>query len=133
MKDCIFCKITFGEIPAEKIYEDEKVLAFLDINPVNKGHALIIPKEHFEMMYDTPDDILSHIFIQAKKLMMVIKNATKADFVVVTVVGLDVPHFHAHLVPRFFNDGLSNWWPKKKYEEGEMEKISKEIRKHLTT
>jgi histidine triad (HIT) family protein len=131
MNDCIFCKIIAGEIPAAKIYEDEKVLAFLDINPVNKGHTLIIPKKHHEMMTDTPDDLVAYIFTIAKKLMSVIKKAMAADFICVSVVGIDVPHFHVHLVPRYHNDGLSNFWPTKKYEEGEMEQVAEKIKSSL--
>ncbi|MFA4941587.1 MAG: HIT domain-containing protein [Patescibacteria group bacterium] len=125
--DCVFCKIVAGEIPSYKIYEDDKVLAFLDINPVTSGHTLLIPKEHFKMMVDTPDEMISYLFIRAKELMKTIKKAMNADYVVVSVVGIDVPHFHIHLIPRNFNDGLDNFWPTKKYEEGEVEEIRKQL------
>jgi histidine triad (HIT) family protein len=131
MADCIFCKIIAGEIPSAKVYEDDKILAFLDINPVNKGHVLIIPKEHHQMMVDTPDELVAYIFTKAKELMKVIEKAVKADFVIVSVVGIDVPHFHVHLVPRFEDDGLAGWWPTKKYEEGEMEKYANKIKNSL--
>ncbi len=129
--DCIFCKIVAGEIPAAKLYEDDKLLAFLDINPVNKGHTLIIPKSHHQMMVDTPDELVSDIFTKAKKLMAGIKDSLNADFVAVSVVGVDVPHFHVHLVPRYYDDGLANWWPTKKYDEGEMEQYVVKIKKEL--
>jgi histidine triad (HIT) family protein len=125
--DCIFCKIIKGEIPAEKIYEDKKVLAFLDINPVTPGHVLLIPKEHYTMMTDVPDELLGYCYLKAKELMPKIKLGMKADYVSVSVVGLDVPHFHIHLIPRNFDDGLANFWPTKKYADGEMEKIAKKI------
>jgi len=128
MTDCIFCKIIKGEIPSAKIYEDEKVLAFLDINPVNPGHTLIIPKEHFQMMHDTPDDLMCAVFKKAKELMVQIKKALEADFVAVSVTGTDVPHFHVHLIPRYFNDGMANFWPIKKYEDGQMQKIAETIK-----
>ena len=131
MSDCIFCKIIAGEIPCAKVYEDDKVLAFLDINPVNKGHVLIIPKEHHQMMVDAPDELVAYIFTKAKELMKVIKKALNADFVVVSVVGIDVPHFHVHLVPRFKDDGLENWWPTKKYEENEMQDYVNKIKNAL--
>lgn len=131
MENCVFCKIVAGEISAAKVYEDEKVLAFLDINPVNKGHALVIPKAHHQMMADTPDDLVAYIFTTAKKLMKAIKKATKADLVVVSVVGIDVPHFHIHLVPRFKDDGLAGWWPTKKYKEGEMEQFAEKIKNEM--
>lgn len=129
--DCIFCKIVAGEIPAAKVYEDHKVLAFLDINPVNKGHVLIIPKKHYALMTDTPDDLLCYVFIKAKQLMGAIKDSLKADYVAVSVVGIDVPHFHVHLVPRYKGDDLAGWWPTKKYDENEMNEYTEKIKKVL--
>jgi len=129
MEDCIFCKIVKKEVPSDIIYEDDKVFAFLDSNPVNFGHTLVIPKEHFKYMHDTPDDLVAQVFIEAKKLAEIIKKATKADFVAVSVVGRDVPHFHVHLVPRYSKDGLENFWPTKKYMEGESKEVAGKIRK----
>ncbi len=129
--DCIFCKIVKGDIPCDKIYEDENTLAFLDINPVNKGHTLVIPKGHYQWMYDTPDDLINVIFTKSKELMKVIKKATKADYVVVAVVGLDVPHFHVHLVPRYHDDGLKNFWPTKEYKDNEAKEVTEKIKKLL--
>ena len=131
MTNCVFCKIIAGEIPAAKIYEDDKVLAFLDINPVNFGHTLIIPKEHFQYMTETPDDLMSYLYIKVKMLMPVIKNAVKADYVALAVVGEDVPHFHVHIIPRFHNDSLTGMWPTKKYQEGEMEVFKEKIKNAL--
>lgn len=125
--ECIFCKIIKGEIPSYKVYEDEKCLAFLDINPVTPGHTLLIPKQHHQMLTDTPDELLSYLSVKAKELMIVLKNNLNADFVVLSVVGLDVPHFHIHLIPRNYNDGLENFWPTKKYQEGEAAEILKKI------
>lgn len=129
--DCIFCKIAASEIPAAKIYEDEKVLAFLDINPVNFGHTLLIPKKHYGTMQDVPDELLATCYVKAKELMPKIKQALVADYVSVSVVGVDVPHFHVHLIPRNFNDGLAGFWPTKKYGEGEMETIANKIKNVL--
>jgi histidine triad (HIT) family protein len=125
--DCIFCQIIAGKIPAEKIYEDKEAFAFLDINPVAPGHILLIPKKHYVMMADVPDQLLGYCFIQAKSLLLKIKKALKADYVSVSVSGVDIPHFHIHLIPRHFNDGLKGW-PTKKYPEGEIEKVAKKIR-----
>ncbi|MDD4606735.1 MAG: HIT domain-containing protein [Patescibacteria group bacterium] len=125
--DCLFCKIVAGEIPASKVYEDEKVLAFLDINPVSRGHVLIIPKEHYENMLAMPDELLQYIFLQAKNIMLVIKRATGADYVALSVVGIDVLHFHVHLIPRYYDDGLSSFWPTLKYQNNEMEEYQQKI------
>jgi histidine triad (HIT) family protein len=131
--DCIFCKIAKGEIPSEKIYEDGCCFAFLDINPVHEGHLLIVPKEHYSNMTETPDNIISAMFIKAKELMPAVQKGTVADFVVLTIVGTDVPHFHIHLIPRFKNDGLAGFWPAKKYENNErMKEVGDKIRKNLS-
>ena len=132
MNNCIFCKIVRKEIPADVVYEDDKALAFLDIKPVNPGHTLIIPKEHHPTILETPDDVISDIFVKAKKLMVAIKETTKADFVVLSVVGNDVPHLHLHLVPRYHKDGLHNFWPTKDVKREESKKIAEKIRKKFS-
>ena len=128
--DCIFCKFATKEInPSQIIYEDTDCLAFLDINPVHEGHTLLIPKGHYENMSATPRDMIGILFQKAQDLMPKIKQGTSADFVVLTVVGTDIPHFHIHLIPRFTNDGLARFWPAKKYESNEvMKKIAERIR-----
>ena len=131
MNECVFCKIVKKEIPANKIYEDDEVLAFLDIKPVNFGHTLVIPKKHYEKMENTPDDTLSVVFANAKKLMETVKEAISADFVALSVIGIDVPHFHIHLIPRYFNDNMPIFWPRKEYKNGEKEKIAEKIKNEL--
>ena len=129
--DCIFCKIVAGQIPAAKVYEDDKCLAFLDINPVTLGHVLLIPKEHYRFMTDVPDDLLAYLFIKSKELMPKIKKAMAADYVALSVVGVDVPHFHIHLMPRGFDDGLAGFWPTMKYDEGDMAETVAKIVKEM--
>ncbi len=128
MDNCIFCKISAGEIPCYKVYEDETCLAFLDIRPVTVGHMLIIPKSHHEWVQDLPNEILSHCFITAKTLINQIKTKLGADYVQMSVVGKDVPHFHIHLIPRQLSDGLEGWPtqnPDKKDLEAVIEKLNK--------
>lgn len=109
MENCIFCKIIKGDIPAEKVYEDKDFLAFLDIRPVSHGHILIIPKEHIVWMQDVPDETISRIFTLTKKIMKGIKDGLPCDYVLLSVAGNEVPHFHIHLIPRYFNDGLKEF------------------------
>lgn len=109
MNDCIFCKIVAGDIPAYKVYEDEMCLAFLDIHPVSPGHTLLVPKQHFEWMQDTPDDVLTYCIIKSKMLMSQMKEKLGADYIQVSVVGKDIPHFHIHLMPRMPDDNLIGW------------------------
>ena len=132
MNECVFCKIVKKEIPSDIIYEDDEVLAFLDIKPVNFGHTLIIPKKHYEKMENTPDNTLSVVFANAKKIMKAVKEAMSADFVALSVIGIDVPHFHIHLIPRYFNDNMPIFWPRKEYKNGEKEKTAEKIKKELT-
>jgi len=130
MQDCIFCKISKGEIPCDKIYENENFLAFLDIKPVSDGHLLIIPKKHFIWMQEADDKTISEIFKLTKKMMLVLKETLKCDFVQVSIVGEEMPHFHIHLIPRYLSDKLPNF-PTKEYKEGEVKKIIEKITQAL--
>jgi histidine triad (HIT) family protein len=126
MENCIFCKIVKKEIPCAKVYEDENFLAFLDIQPVSNGHILIISKKHIVWMQDADDETISGIFKLSKKLMIATKNGINCDYVQVSIVGKDVPHFHIHLIPRYFKDGLLQF-PTKKYKEKETEEVAQKI------
>lgn len=130
--NCIFCKIVRGEISADVVYEDSKALAFLDIKPVNPGHVLIIPKSHHPTILETPDEVVSDIFVKAKKVMIAIKEVMGADYVVLSVVGTDVPHLHLHLIPRYHKDGMQNFWPTKESKREENKKIASEIREKVS-
>ena len=105
--DTVFGKIIRDEIPAAKVYEDGDCLAFLDINPVAKGHVLLIPKAHYVWIQDTPDELLASLFIRAKRLIIAMKKSLGCDFVQVGVVGNEVPHFHIHLIPRHLKEEVS--------------------------
>lgn len=103
---CIFCKIVKKEIPSYCIYEDDQVMAFLDISQVTKGHTLIIPKKHFENLLDCDDEILMHMTKVAKMLGKRIMERTHANGMnflsnMNEVAGQSVPHFHIHLIPRY--------------------------------
>ena len=126
MDSCIFCKISKGEIPSTKIYENENFFAFLDIQPVADGHLLLIPKKHVVWMQDTDDETICEIFKLAKKLMLAIKNGIGCDYVQLSVVGKDVPHFHIHLIPRHHGDNFRNF-PTKKYDAVKGKKIISRI------
>ena len=126
MENCVFCKIVNGEIPSNKLYEDDKFMSFLTIEPVSRGHLLIIPKEHIVWMQDAPDEIISEIYKIAKKLMHALKKSMGADYVQLSVVGEEIPHFHIHLFSRMYNDGLLRF-PHTRYKDGEAEEIAKKI------
>src|SRR3989338_8367012 len=98
-KECIFCKIAKGEIPAVKIWEDEKHLAILDINPINSGHTLLIPKKHTDYLFDLSDDEYSELMLKAKHLAKLLKNKLEPKRIGVIIEGFLIPHIHVHLVP----------------------------------
>ena len=95
----IFSKIISGEIPSFKIYEDENFLAFLDINPNTIGHTLCIPKKEVDQIFDLDDKTLSELIIFSKKIANAIKKAVVCERVGISVIGLEVPHAHVHLIP----------------------------------
>ncbi len=121
--DCIFCKLANGVIPTNTIYEDDEFRAILDAGPATKGHALILPKEHYDNLFDLPEDITGKAFILAKKLSAKNKDLLKADgFNIVQnngeTAGQTVFHFHIHLIPRFKGDGQRiGWVPGKPSDE----------------
>ncbi len=135
MDDCIFCKILKGEIPSSKIYEDEFTIAFLDIMPVNKGHALVIPKGHYETLLDIPEKELCAWIKTVQKVSGAVMKATGAggfnlgmnNF---KVSGQLVPHAHMHIIPRFGDDGLKHWG-QGNYEEEEMKGFEEKIKESL--
>ncbi len=102
----IFEKIIAGEVPCTKIYEDENLFAFLDINPVHKGHTLLITKQAFPWIQDVPDQLLAKAFVATKPIINSMKQTIGCDYVQVSVMGKDVPHFHIHLIPRWLDDNV---------------------------
>jgi len=126
--DCIFCKIINGEIPAVKVLDEQKVLAFMDINPLAQGHMLVIPKKHAENILDISEDDLAAVINAVKRCAKAAKAELKAEGI--TILQLNgkasdqvVPHLHIHIIPRWKNDGLSisNW----EMKPGDMEEIKK--------
>ena len=130
--DCIFCRIVRGDLPCTKIYEDKDTLAFLSIQPVNKGHVLVIPKMHFKNMLDLPDAEMVGLMHAIKKIAMPVMQALSAHGMNVSInnepaAGQEVMHTHFHLIPRYAHDTFENW-PHTKYDEGEMEEVGRKIR-----
>lgn len=130
---CVFCKIVRGELPSYKVYEDEKTLAFLDINPVNPGHTLVIPKaEETRNIFDVSPEDWAATTETARKIARAVEKAVGADGVNIMMnnrsfAGQVVDHPHIHVIPRFKGDGLAHW-PHKKYGEGEADTLSEKIR-----
>lgn len=122
-----------GEIPATKVYEDDKFLAFLDIHPVSKGHTLLIPKEHYNWIHEVPDTLVGDIFIKAKEIINSMRTNIPCDYVQIGVVGNEVPHFHIHLIPRSLeNEVHISTRPEVSYvDQKEMEEYAEKIKSSL--
>lgn len=116
----IFTRIIKGEIPSYKIAEDEHYYAFLDINPLQKGHTLVVPKQETDYIFDLSDEQLARLMVFAKKVARAIEKSIPCQRVGVAVLGLDVPHAHVHLVPLNGGDDLNFCNPKKQFSAEEM-------------
>lgn len=130
MDDCIFCKIIKGDIPCHKVYEDDKYLAFLDINPVSIGHTLLIPKAHFRWVYDSPN--CGEFWEVAQKLAIDIKNSNlNPEYVSFITMGNEVAHAHIHIIPRNNTDSVGpalRAIPHLKISDEKLQEISKTIK-----
>ncbi len=129
--DCIFCAIAAGEIPSFKVYEDDLVLAYLDINPFSKGHTLVIPKAHTTGLLDTPDETLAAVIARVKKVAAHLKQALLCDgFNILqnngVAAGQTVMHVHFHIVPRYGNEQLS--FENHKGDMDELKALAEKIR-----
>jgi histidine triad (HIT) family protein len=135
MNECLFCKIIKGEIESTKVYENDKVIAFMDLFPVNKGHTLIIHKKHSDTIFETTPEMIKDIAEVIPKIAVSVKEATKCDGISISqnnekAAGQVIFHVHFHIIPRFENDGFQTW-QSGKYEEGEKELFGTKIRNAL--
>ncbi|MBI5456710.1 HIT family protein [Candidatus Kaiserbacteria bacterium] len=132
MPDCLFCKIIRGELPTNKIYEDEKTFAFLDINPVNPGHTLVVPKKHAVDVFEIDEEEWNAVMGAVKKISLAVEKALQPTGINLGMnnksgAGQVVFHAHVHIMPRFQNDG-HELWKGKPYGAGEAAKIAEKIR-----
>ena len=135
-ESCIFCKIVRKQAPASIIYEDESVIAFLDIRPLNLGHTLVIPKKHYVDIFDIPEDQLSKVHKVAKQVSTAVKKATNADGISIIqqnsrAAGQDIFHLHVHVVPRFEGQKLPGFSELKEVERAKLDEMAKRIRQEL--
>ena len=135
MSDCIFCKIVRGELPSFKVYEDEHVLAFLDINPVNPGHTLVIPKKHSTDIFEIDEEAWGHVMQTSKRIAHALESALSPTGVNLTMnnragAGQVVFHAHVHVMPRLPKDGRK-LWPGRPYGTNEASEVSEKIRAQL--
>jgi len=133
---CIFCRIAQKQVPASLVFEDEKVVAFLDIRPLNEGHTLVIPKAHYESIFEIPLDYITYLHGITKQVALAVKKATKADGISVIqqngkAAGQDIFHLHVHVIPRYEGQKLPSF---SEISEADKEKLSQtaaKIRKYF--
>lgn len=130
--DCIFCKIANGEIPSKTLYEDERFRVILDLGPATKGHALILPKDHFSNLFELPDETAGEVMKLARRMSVHMKDKLHADgFNLVQnngeCAGQTVMHFHLHLIPRYEGDGQHILWKPVETTQEELEQIKNVI------
>ncbi|MBI2654214.1 HIT domain-containing protein [Candidatus Woesearchaeota archaeon] len=131
-KQCVFCQIVAGKVQSKKIYDDDKVLAILDINPANPGHVLLVTKEHYAIMPQIPDDEVAHVFMAAKSLsnsMLKSIDAQGTNIIVANGIaaGQRAQHFMVHIIPRKENDGINFVLPQKEMPQNEIEAVGNKL------
>jgi histidine triad (HIT) family protein len=127
MSDCVFCKIAAGELPSHKVYEDDLVMAFLDIQGWTKGHTLIIPKGHYVNMLETPDELIAKITVLAKDLANNYKTTLHAKGFYFMAAGVDVPHFHYHVIP-YYEDANVEFRPTNQPKDQNFDQVAADLR-----
>ena len=135
MRDCIFCRIAAGEMPAVRVLETPEVLAFLDIAPVNYGHTLVIPKAHYENLLELPDALWTAMGQVCRRVAQALMATLSAQGFNVSMnnfeaAGQEVFHAHLHVIPRYHTDGLK-LFPQASYKPGDMEKTGEQLRRAL--
>lgn len=131
-ENCIFCKIAAGEIPSATLYEDQDFRVILDIEPASKGHALILPKEHYANLYELDDEVAAKALVLAKNMITKLTTVLGCDGYNIVqnngpAAGQTVFHFHMHLIPRYENDSVKIGWKMGKLTDEDREEILKKI------
>ena len=134
--NCVFCKIVRKEAPAGIVYEDAQTMAFMDIRPVSEGHMLIIPKQHFEDVFDTPEEIVAYVHRITKRIAAAVKEATGAEGISIVqqngkAAGQDIFHLHVHIIPRFEGRETTRFSRASIASRESLEEGAARIRQHL--
>lgn len=132
MNDCVFCKIVKGELPSYNFYEDENYVGFLTINPMSKGHGLVVPKEHMRWVWDSKN--IGQYFEVTQKIVLAMKKAFGTDFIIGSAVGNEIHHAHVQLIPRYPDDGHGDSLDlkiEKHFSPEEMKSFAQKIKDNL--
>ncbi len=133
---CVFCRIAHKQASASLVYEDESVLAFLDIRPLNEGHTLIIPKEHYANVLDIPEELVAHVYRVAKRVALAVKEATRADGISIIqqngkAADQDIFHLHVHVIPRFKGQKLTRFRELAEADRERLNQVAARIKSHV--
>ena len=136
MDSCIFCRIAQKRVPANLVYEDEKAIAFLDIRPLSEGHTLIIPKSHYETIFDIPEELLMHIHGVTKRVALAVKKATQADGISIMqqngkAAGQEILHLHVHIIPRCEDQKLPKFSETSEASKEKLSQTAAKIRRYF--
>jgi histidine triad (HIT) family protein len=136
MDSCIFCRIAQKRVPAHLVYEDEKAMAFLDIRPLSEEHTLIIPKLHYETIFDIPEEPLMHIHGVTKRVALAVKKATQADGISIMqqngkAAGQEILHLHVHIIPRREDPKLPKFSETSEASKEKLSQTAAKIRRRL--
>ena len=135
--NCIFCKLANGVFPTNKLYEDDDFTVILDASPANKGHALIIPKQHYANLFEIDDEVSSKVLPLAKRIAAAVKEETNSDGINIvqnngTAAGQTVFHFHVHVIPRYDSDDFNIGWPQGEPDNNEQTALAERLSKKLS-
>jgi len=142
-ESCNFCKIVSGKGHASIVYDDDSVMAFMDLHPANVGHILVVPREHWETIYDIPEKVLAELFAVVKRVSVAVKKAVGAEGISIlqfneSAAGQSVRHFHVHVIPRFRGDAMSRFIRTtlghmgfEKAERQDLDEIAKKIKENI--
>ena len=133
---CIFCRIAQKQVPASSVYEDEKVMAFLDIRPLNEGHTLVIPKAHYENIFDVPQELNAYIHGTTKQIATAVKKAMNTDGISIIqqngkAANQDIPHLHVHVIPRYEGQKLPSFSETSEAKREQLSQTAAKIQKQL--
>jgi histidine triad (HIT) family protein len=133
---CVFCNIARKQASASLVYEDEKVIAFLDTKPLNEGHTLVIPKEHYETIYEIPEEQIAYLHRIVKRTALAVKKATRADGISIfqqngKAAGQEIFHLHVHVVPRYEGQKLPRFGEIPEAEREKLNQVATNLRQHI--
>jgi histidine triad (HIT) family protein len=132
-ESCIFCRIVEKKVPASIVYEDDVVMAFLDIHPLNEGHTLVIPKRHYSFIYEVPDEEVAHLYKIVKKIALAVRKGVKAGGITIAqqnekAAGQDVFHVHVHVIPRYERQKLPRFEEVQEASRARLDQVAEKLK-----